>query len=378
MRNIIFFILLLTSFLPVCSVAERAEVKLGLLVPLSGEYADWGVRVQRGVELALEDSVNKFELFVQDEGACDVNRSVSGYKSLVDFMDVELIIPGCLAGTKANGPLAKAKGILILSPGLIDREVLESGYPLLNFGTVLTQEARYLANLINVSGAKKIGTVRWANAFGEEVNESLKEELQKVGVSMIAEELATGQTQDFTPTLLKFKRLGVDGIVINSLGTQQILILMRQRKQIGITLPVFGNYVVESNLGGVSEQELSLLNEVRYTYPYNSAEGTANKEAFDKRYSLKYGADQSPSANTYFIYDGLRLLDGAVTACQSAGYAAKLPVCVRKKLADGQTHSGISGQMTIRTDGASLRPYGYKAIIDGKFIWTQRLVELQN
>ena len=73
------------------SLTEENKVKLGLLVPLSGNNADIGKQIVKATRLALKDiNSNKLEIFLKDTGS-DPNKTLISSKELQD-LGVSLII----------------------------------------------------------------------------------------------------------------------------------------------------------------------------------------------------------------------------------------------------------------------------------------------
>ena len=78
-----------------------------------------------------------------------------------------------------------------------------------------------------------------------------------------------------------------------------------------------------------------------------------------------------PSATSFYVYDGMLLLDRAVSEC-----TAIRTDCIAayfKKLGE---YEGISGLMRFQANGGIERPYGIKQIKDGDFIWITEKVDL--
>ncbi len=318
--------------------------------------------------MARTDAKHAFILDFQDEGSCDnPARSLGAMQKLVNMSRVRFVVSGCLSGTKAIGALAKQHDVLLLSSGLLDRDVLAQRYPLVNFATEIAGESQYLAELIVDAGVRRLAAFRPVDAFGEEVGETLKRLLAKSGVEIVSNELVAQDVQDFRTLLLRLKSTKADALFMNTLGKDQQLMLMRQLGELRLDLPVFGNYVIEASV--TAESEKKLLEGVRYTHPINSAAESPQKSVFDNKFRARFGKNELPSANTYFVYDGLMLLDQALNQCVPTDTD-----CVRRAMTNGNTRQGISGDFTIKADGSCVRPYGFKQVRDGKFEWTQMQV----
>ena len=355
------FCLFFGSMLANATPPDTTPVKIGVALPLTGEFATWGERIRQGFTLALEDVHHRIELDYQDEANCDAKASLSAVKKFSSVDNTKIWIMGCLAGTKAAGPLAKRGNALMLSTGLLDDEVYTLGYPVINLATQISTEAKFLAAHIQSRGLKKAAILHWPDAFGEEFGRALKEQFSQRSIeSSYVESSIMGS--DFRSIIEKIRISHAD-FIVSQLGDAQIQIFMKQMKELGMTLPVFSSYVVETN-----NAPTDILNGIEYAYPLNSSEGSPEKNKFDMRFESRFGG--APSANTYFAYDGLLLLDKAFDACQSSDTKCVLSFITKN------ARSGISGEVTYKSDGSSVRPYGIKKIENSKFIWLNKKVAL--
>lgn len=349
------------------AVAEQPRpdpVKIGVVLPLTGEYGTWGERVRQGLELALEDTKHPFALDFQDEGNCDSKTTLGAVTKFLSVDGLKIVFMGCLAGTKAVGPIALREGALLLSTGLLDDEVYAKKYPVVNLATQLSTESRFLAAHIAKKGARKVALLHWPDAFGEEFARSLARELKDRGIEVPFSDSSLTMGADFRSVILRIRQTGADAVATN-LGDAQIQSFMKQLKETQVSLQVFSNYVVETNTAPTE-----LLNGIEYTYPVNASENAADKLKFDARFAARFKGEQ-PSANTYFAYDGLVALDMALDACKVTDTS-----CIRSYFLD-QVHTGLSGAVHFLPDGSNLRPFGAKRVEKSGFVWLERDLKLK-
>lgn len=356
--------MLLTALCNITVHSEtRQPVKVGVALPLTGEVAMWGIRTQRGFQLALQDTHHPISIEYQDEGSCEAKRSVTAVTKFLNLDSIKLLFLGCLSGTKAVGALLQREGALAFSTGLLDEEVYQLHYPVINLATQLATESRYIAAHLQSRGYSRIALLRWPDAFGEEFSRSLRAELKLRTIEVVFDDSAGTMDANFRSFMPRFKQLKVDAIA-TSLGDAQISTLAKQLRENGLSIPIVSNYVVET-----TSAPSELLEGTEYTYPVNSAESSPQKAAFDNRYQLKFSGDL-PSINSYFAYDGIMALDRALDACA----ASDIP-CLRSHILSDRA-VGLSGDVSYKPDGSNHRPYGIKRIQKGKFVWINRDVKL--
>lgn len=78
------------------SKSREDSIKIGLMAPLSGEYASAGENLVKGVQLALDDFASqypnkKIEIIIEDDGFV-VGKGTSAYKKLIGIDKVDALI----------------------------------------------------------------------------------------------------------------------------------------------------------------------------------------------------------------------------------------------------------------------------------------------
>ncbi len=82
-------LLIVASCVSFNALAE--PIQIGAILPLSGEVAPWGQRVQIGLETANELHGHKFAITYEDEGAREAQKAITAYRKLIsiDFVWLE-------------------------------------------------------------------------------------------------------------------------------------------------------------------------------------------------------------------------------------------------------------------------------------------------
>ena len=360
MRYVLFFLVFCVAHRAAPSYAQSSQaapIDIGVILPLTGEFAVWGERIRQGLLLAAEDSTHKFTLHFEDEGNCEATRTVNAVNALLSNKKIRLLFMGCLAGTKAAAPMVARSGGLMLSTGLLDDDVYRQKYPIINLATQLSTEAKYLAAHVDRKGYKSVALLRWPDAFGEELARALREELKTRHIAVVYDDSTSTMGHDFRaifPAMLARR----PDVIVTNLGDPQILTFMKQLRESGKDTPVLSNYVVQTN-----SAPTAVLDGIEYTYPLNKSDSTSEKELFDKRFMARFGNEATPSANTYFAYDGLLALDAALQRCGAIDTG-----CIRSRIISDMK-TGLSGEVKFNQDGSNDRPYGIKRIEGGQFHW---------
>lgn len=347
---------------------EEQTIKIGFIAPLTGPFADWGRTIEEGMKLALQDTQHQFEVDYQDS-VCEPEETVTIANRMFNIDNIKIIIgPGCITGLKAIAPIAEQKDALLFSTGLLDDEVFEKHKNIINLASQISTEGKYLAKYLSTQNVKSVAIVHGTNSFGEEHAKRLPGFLESYGIEVTSVQPTDLNTRDFKTVIQKIKRMEPEIIFIHQ-GEIQIGIFMKQLKELGYNIPVYGYYGTEAQ--SVLEAGGEALNGMFYTYPMNSAEGTEEKKQFETRYTQEYGEEKIPSATSFFVYDGMILLDKALSECQLSDTQ-----CVANFFKNYGDYVGISGDMRFENDGSITRPFGIKKIEDGEFVWVIKEIEL--
>lgn len=106
MRNYLFALLLLIQLLPIGNSSAQSDIKIGVLVSLSGNWEELGNNIRQGITLALEDykaegGRHNIILDYQDTSVPFKDRFMKKFSNL----------PGVFADTAYDGALALFKAL---------------------------------------------------------------------------------------------------------------------------------------------------------------------------------------------------------------------------------------------------------------------------
>jgi branched-chain amino acid transport system substrate-binding protein len=225
-----------------------------------------------------------------------------------------------------------------------------------------------MAAYLNSQGIKRVALLYGDNPYGEELSSKFPGFLEQRDMQLTLGESSNLTDTDFRTDILKIIQSNPQAIFVHQ-GEQQIGLFAKQLRQMGSEIPIYAVYVAESPAtiaaGG------AYTDGIHYTYPLNSSLNSASDTAFTARYAAAYGKDQFPTASTLFVYDGMMLLDRALSQCSATDIS-----CIKNFFAHLGTYSGLSGTMMFNSDGSIVRPFGIKEIKNGQFVWVTQNVKL--
>jgi branched-chain amino acid transport system substrate-binding protein len=366
MKQLILLIALI-CFAPAIAVSETpkpsSDATVGVLLPLTGPFADWGNGILHGIELGTQDS-SSLRTTIQDD-ACDGKQAVSAAQYLL-MQSIQIFMVGCVSAAKAIAPIIQKRGGLVFVIGGIDNETLRSNHNVIDFGTGVRTETRYLAAYIKTDPTiKTLAIIQGTNFFGEELTAGLGEGLKDSNVEIISNEkidILSVECHSVATRILSRKPDAVFAHGSESSSGQCV----KELRQLGFKGRIFAPYTTESesflNAAG------SFSEGVEYTFNSNASSQSAEKLAWEERFRARFGT--TPIAHSYIAYDAIKLVTESFASCTSIN----IP-CLNNYFKELGEAVGVSGELLLGNDGSANRPFGIKRIKSGKFEWVVERVK---
>jgi len=196
-------------------------VKLGVVVPLSGEAGALGEEMQKVIDYYLPQINARYAkqglkfVAVYEDGKCSGNDAVSAYQKLTDIDGAKFIIGGlCSSETLAMAPLSKNASALVLSPG--------SSNPAIEGASPYTFTFSYSDDMIGkklataMSTFKRVAIITEQNDYNIGIQKVWLEAIKSYpDVKVVANETFVKGGADFRSILEKVKATNPDAILLN-------------------------------------------------------------------------------------------------------------------------------------------------------------------
>jgi len=223
---------------------KTAPVKIGVIVPLTGDLAEYGIAFRNGLTLAEEETgCGKGFEYILEDNKYDPKNAVTAFYDLKDVKNVSMIVNWGAYPSSAVAPLAK-----------------DTGFPLIAVTTTLAPEVRgpntirgmgdpdklasALMSYLRSKGVKKIGFVEVQNPFLDKMISSMKEQ-KNPDETLTTIDTVQPTDMDFKNSIIKAEHSGEQAIGV-FLFSGQIRQFYKQRAQLGLEIPTFGTDFFES------------------------------------------------------------------------------------------------------------------------------------
>ena len=207
--------------LPNLAFAQAAKIRIGLMLPYTGTYAQLGVAITNGFKLAVTESGGKLggrelEYFTVDDES-DPAKATDNTNKLVTRDKVDVLV-GTVHSGVAMGmvKIARETGTLLLIPNAGSDAATGALCAPNIFRTSFTnwQPAYPMGKVLADRGIKKVVTLTWKYGAGEESINGFKEGFIKAGGSVMKELYLPFPNVEFQSLLTEIASIKPDAVFV--------------------------------------------------------------------------------------------------------------------------------------------------------------------
>jgi branched-chain amino acid transport system substrate-binding protein len=301
------------------SGASAQDVKVGVVLPLTGGLAPVGKQVQAGIKLYMDKNGasiagKKIDLIIKDDGGVPDNSKRLAQELIVN--DKVAVIGSALTpSAMAIGPLStqgKTANVVMVSG---TSRVINAGNPyMVRTSFTLGQQSGIIAEWAAKNGSKKVAIIQSDWAPGAEAAAVFTEAFTKAG-GQIAETIKVPLANpDFAPFLQRARDLNPDTLFVfvpaGQAGTFAKQFTERGLDKAGIKLIGPGDIVDDNDLPGMGDAMLGVVTAGIYSALHNSPTNKEYVAAFKKANGLR------PNFISLGGYDGMHLIYEALKKTQ--------------------------------------------------------------
>ncbi len=350
-------------------------LKIGVTGPLTGDYAQYGLAVKYGAELAAAEinaagGINgiKIEILAEDDVAAPEGAQ-NGYNALMDKgmkLSLGSVTSGACAAFLGE---AKNDNMFMLTASATAVEAIDGDNAFrvcFSDPAQGTVSADYIAD--NKLASKVAIIYDSSDAYSTGIYEKFDAQAKAKGLNVVATESFTQNTKtDFSAQIQAVKTSGAELLFLPIYYSEASLILS-QAKNAGLNVIFFGCDGLDGILG-MDNFDKSLAEGVMLLTPFTPTakdERTQNfvknfTAKYDKTYLNQFGAD---------AYDAIYIIKAAI---EKAGVTADMDastICDKLKVAMTEiTFTGVTGtDITWGVDGEPVKKPIAVKIVNGEYV----------
>ncbi len=334
--------------------AQQEKIKIGVMIPLTGDAASYGESVKKGIELAKKQFKAENVQLVYEDSKCDGTQSVSAINKLISVDKVVAIIGElCSDATLPAAPIAEQNKVVMISPASTAPNLTQAGDYIFRTVPSDASQGAFGAKLVAAKGYTKLAVLYVNNDYGVGFNDVLKKEFPKMGVDteVVASEAVEKQAVDVKAQLTKIKGAKPDALYIISNSPETAVAALKQAKELGLNVALFGAEGLKNDditKGAESAAEGLIVSSV-------STGSTGFVQAHNSSYS------ENPGPFSAQAYDAFQALNTAISNGAKTGEEIKNNL-------NGMSFQGVSGMIEFNKDGDVSGNYSVFVVKDGKFV----------
>ena len=304
---------------PAASTLPAGPITVGVVMPLTGDGASYGIPINRAGDMAVEEinaaggiAGQQIKVVLED-GKCDGKEATGAAQKLINVDQVKVIMGGvCSSETLAMAPLAEAAKVLVISPGSSSPDITAAGdFIFRTYASDAAAGAVAGEYGYNKMGAKKAAIISETKDYAQGLRKVFKEKFTALGGTIVADETYNTGDTDMRTQILKIKTAAPDLVYLVPQTPAPGVLLLKQLAVSGVTAKrltaevLLGRNVVSDN-ATVMEGLIGIE-----TWFDEKGDLAATMLA---KYKTKYGEDPQFPAMMANMYSQFYLLKAAVEA----------------------------------------------------------------
>jgi branched-chain amino acid transport system substrate-binding protein len=353
------FAILSIIFIIIQTNKQSEQIKIGVILPLTGGNAQWGIPPKKGAELAVKEInaqggvLGKRLSLVIEDGQCDPKTGISAFKKLFSIKDIKIVMgEACSSSTLAIAPIAEKNNILLISPASTSPLLTDAGDYIFRVIPSDALRGKIFAKYLFLKRNIRNVDILYINNDGGLGNRiSFKNNYEALGGVVILDESYDQNSSDMRTQLSKIKASNAGALLLISYlsDTAQIL---KQIKELGIIKPLFlqteaiEDPTVLKVAGNTAEGVIYIL---------SAKADNAKQESFAKSYEREY--DIKPELYAAEGYDIIYLIADAIKETNQVK-----PSLIKEYIYSVSGYQGASGIITFDKNGDVIKPMVIKII----------------
>lgn len=298
--------------------AQAQDLKIGMVVPVSGPFATTGQQIMNGAKLYLkqhDDTLGGRKVILLEKDDTGISPALSKRQAqnllIQDKVDI-LAGFGLTPAAFAVAPLATEAKVPMLVLNAATSSITQKSPYIVRTSMTLPQVAAPMATWAAKNGIHSVYLLVADYGPGHDAAAQFKKTFTAAGGTIVGEVQTPLTSPDFAPFLQKIKDAKPDAIFSFVPNGEQGVSLAKGYKErgldkAGIKLLATGDVVTEDVINAMGDNALGMITSFHYSTAHDSPENKAFVAAYEKAYP-----GVRPNMVAVASYDGMRLIDEAL------------------------------------------------------------------
>lgn len=277
--------------------AQQARLKVGLMLPYSGTYTALGTAIENGFKLGVQEQGGKLggrEIeYIKVDDESDPSKATDNVNKLIKRDNVDVIVGTVHSGVAmAMAKAAKESGTVLIVPNAgadavtgpmcapnIFRSSFTNWQPAFAMGEVAAKQEK----------KKKVITITWKYAAGDEAVNGFKEGFEKNGGQVTKQLNVPFPNVEFQALLTEIAAAKPDAVFAFFAGGGAVK-FVKDYAAAGLnkTIPLYGpGFLTDGTLDAQGDAAQGILTTLHYADGLNTPRDTAFRTAYAKAFKLQ-------------------------------------------------------------------------------------------
>ena len=346
MKKTLIALLIVVAAVMVLNLINRDKddnsIKVGAILPLTGDFAFAGEEMRRGLMLAVaEHSDAGIKLIIEDDETFDERAALDALFKLINVDDADIVLNVAVSTVKALAPAlasSEVPGVVIWDstnevPGLSDY-AYSMGFSVESAGTDM-------ATFMHIEhGVRRVAVISALEHWSDIISTSFKKQFKQEGGEIVLHEKMQLGSSDYKTVIAKSIEAGAEALYI-PLFPEDIDPLVRQTRQLGFEGPIYS---------GDGFSDINVANLGDYAEGIHFTQMWLEDQSFRDRYKEMFGEESNP-INLAFAavgYDGYSAVVKMKQELEAAG--REVTSSTLKEALETLELNGVGGYTKLNRD----------------------------
>jgi len=281
---------------PLAMAQTAAKLKVGLMLPYTGTYAALGTAIENGFRLHLAEQGGKLggrEIeFIKVDDESDPSKATDNVNKLIKRDNVDVLVGSVHSGVAmAMAKVAKDTGTILMVPNA-GADIVTGAMCAPNiFRSSFTnwQPGYAMGEVVAKKGHKKVVTITWKYAAGDESVNAFKESFEKGGGKVVKALNLPFPNVEFQALLTEIAATKPDAVYTFFAGGGAVK-FVKDYAAAGLkkSIPLYGaGFLTDGTLEAQGADAADLLTTLHYADSLSTARDDAFRLAYAKTYRLQ-------------------------------------------------------------------------------------------
>ena len=299
------------------AVAQTGKLKVGLMLPYTGTYASLGVAIENGFRLYVNEHGGKLGgrdiEFVKVDDESDPAKATDNVNKLVKRDNVDVLVGTVHSGVAmAMAKVAKDTGTLLIVPNAgADAVTGPMCAPNIFRSSFSNWQPGYaMGEVVAKKGHKKVVTITWKYAAGDESVKGFKEAFEKSGGQVVKELSLPFPNVEFQALLTEIAATKPDAVYTFFAGGGAVK-FVKDYAAAGLkkSIPLYGaGFITDGTLEAQGADADGLLTTLHYADSLGTPRDNSFRLAYAKTFKLQ------PDVYAVQGYDAAQMLGAGLSA----------------------------------------------------------------